>query len=339
MVYRFCRKSTTTSVSSSAATSTKTSTTTVPEEQVTRISLKDNSISISGSGAEKNGNVLTINSAGDFIITGTLTNGQILVDALKTESIRIALNGVHIDCSYSAPFYIKSADKVLLTLVSGVTNSFTDSASSGASLPNACIYSNEDITINGEGSLTVELINAYVDGIYSNNDLRLTNGTVTVIAGYDGFEGVDSVHIYAGTLTVTAGNDGIKASNEDDAGEGHIVIEGGTIEVVAEDDAVSAVSSVLIEGGKTLLVSGSVGDGIKALNSSGTIGTISVTGGLLYIDAGDDLLNAAQKNTVSGCTIYTKYGGKRTKSNDTDEKANIDYTCFIAWNGVFNGWN
>jgi hypothetical protein len=318
---------------------TQQNTTSAPGGQITHITLQDGNISISGSGAIAIGSVLTINNNGDYMITGGLTNGQIIVDALKTDSIRIALNDVHVSCSYSAPVHIKSADKVTLTLVSGTSNSFTDRASSGASLPNACVYSSEDITINGEGSLAVESGNAYVSGIFSKNDLRMTNGTVIVNAGYEGLKGTDSVQIYGGNLTVKAGNDGIKASNSSDAGQGFVIIEGGTVKVTSNDDAVSGVSSVQIKGGNMLLISGAAGDGIKALNTTGTLGYIAITGGLLYINAGDDLLNAAEKNIVSGCTIYTKYGGKRTKSNDANEDANIDYTCFKTWNGVFNGWN
>ena len=321
---------TTTKVSATEAT------TAPPSDGITRVTLSNSSITVSGEGAVSNSGNLKITQAGDYLISGSLSDGQIIVNAPKTDLVRIAFNGVSVACSSSSPLYVMSADKVVLTLVDGTTSILNDTAACSSSLPNACIYSQEDITVNGDGTLHVIASGTGMNGISTKNDLKITGGTIQITAGNNALRGVDSVLINGGTVTVKAGNDGVKATNESEEGEGFINIESGTLTVSAGGDALSAVSSVQIKGGRMLLVAAK--DGIKAGNSAGTVGYNSILGGILYINAGDDLLNAAEKNIVSGCTIYAKYGGKRTKSSDKNEDSNIDYTCFKAWDGAFSGW-
>ena len=324
-----------TTVTTTKAPATE-ATTAPPSDGITRVTLSNSSITVSGEGAVSSGGNLKITQAGDYLISGSLSDGQIIVNAPKTDLVRIAFNGVSVACSSSSPLYVMSADKVVLTLVDGTTSILNDTAACSSSLPNACIYSQEDITVNGDGTLHVTASGTGMNGISTKNDLKITGGTIQITAGNNALRGVDSVLINGGTVTVKAGNDGVKATNESEEGEGFINIESGTLTVSAGGDALSAVSSVQIKGGRMLLVAAK--DGIKTGNSAGTVGYNSILGGILYINAGDDLLNAAEKNIVSGCTIYAKYGGKRTKSSDKNEDSNIDYTCFKAWDGDFSGW-
>ncbi|MEI3219247.1 MAG: carbohydrate-binding domain-containing protein [Lachnoclostridium sp.] len=67
----------------------------------------------------------TITKAGTYILTGTLTDGQIIVDAENKGDVKLVLNDADINCSSSAPIYIKSGNTVI-TLADGTENSVSD---------------------------------------------------------------------------------------------------------------------------------------------------------------------------------------------------------------------
>ncbi len=62
--------------------------------------------------------------------------------------------------------------------------------------PNAAIFSNDDLTINGGGSLTVDA--NYNNGIQSKDDLHITGGNISVTAVNDGIKGRDSIAVRDG---------------------------------------------------------------------------------------------------------------------------------------------
>ena len=106
------------------------------------------------------GNVVRIQNAGNYVISGTCTNGQIIVTAAKEDKVRLVLNGMSLQSATDAPLIVESADKVTLTLAAGTENEFSDanqtaSSSQRSEGANACVYSREDLVINGEGALTV----------------------------------------------------------------------------------------------------------------------------------------------------------------------------------------
>lgn len=77
----------------------------------TAIVFSGSTMSIQGAGASAKGSVLTISAAGTYILSGTLTAGQVVVDAGKEDTVRLILNGVSITCANSAPLYAKKAAK------------------------------------------------------------------------------------------------------------------------------------------------------------------------------------------------------------------------------------
>jgi hypothetical protein len=85
----------------------------------TAIEFDGSTVSVSGSGAEAAGTTVTISDAGTYVLTGTLTDGQIIVDAGKDDTVRLVLNGVSLSCSTSAPIYCVKAGTLVLTLADG----------------------------------------------------------------------------------------------------------------------------------------------------------------------------------------------------------------------------
>lgn len=211
------------------------------------ITLKDNDITIEGEGARADGNTVTISKEGTYVISGKLTDGQIVVQAAKTDKVQIVLDGVDVTCTSGAPLCVESADKTVLTLAEGSTNVFTDKAA-GNEEQNACIFSRDDLAVNGTGTLTVN--GNYNNGIGSKNDLEIISGTVNVTAVKNGLKGNDSVAVLTGTINITAGKDGIKSDNDTEVQKGYVYIENADITVKAGDDGIQAVSALVFSKGR-----------------------------------------------------------------------------------------
>ncbi len=72
---------------------------------ITRINLNGNSISVEGTGATVSGNKVTITSGRSYYISGTLSDGQIIVDSSDSATVGLVLNGADMNCSSSSPIY------------------------------------------------------------------------------------------------------------------------------------------------------------------------------------------------------------------------------------------
>ena len=221
------------------------------------IQLNGDSATESDNSVKINGSTVTITKDANYIISGTLENGMIIVNAPDTAKIQIVLDNVNITSKESSPLYILEADKVFLTTASNSVNTL----SSGDSfIPidennmDAAIYSKEDLTMNGAGTLVVNAPAGH--GIVSKDDLVITSGTYTINAASHGLNANDSVRIVNAKINITAGKDGIHAENNEDTEEGFIYIASGTIEMEAEGDGMSARADLQIENGTIRIVAG-----------------------------------------------------------------------------------
>ncbi|MBN1261029.1 MAG: carbohydrate-binding domain-containing protein, partial [Anaerolineae bacterium] len=184
------------------------------------ITLSGDTVTVSGDGVGVEGSAVTITSAGAYHLSGTLDDGQIIVDTEDVGVVTLILNGVDVACTTGAPLYVANAEKAVVTLAAGSVNTLIDGASyvfadPETEEPNAALFSNDDLTINGEGALTVQA--NYNNGIASDDALKITGGVLTVVAVHDGIQGKDYVAIKAGSITVMAGNDGVQATSTEDA--------------------------------------------------------------------------------------------------------------------------
>lgn len=224
------------------------------DESATEIQLNGNSAVVSGSGAQVKGQTITISQSGTYVLSGTLEDGQVVVDA--ADKVHLVLNGATLTNSNTTPLCVNACSKLVLTLAEGTDNAVTDggSLSTVADAPNAALYSKEDLTINGAGSLTV---NGNVNnGIGCKDTLMIAGGKLTVKAAANGIKGKDAVVITDGTLDIDAGADGIKADNTEDATLGYVVVTGGDITVTAKEDGVQAETCAAIGGGTLKLNAG-----------------------------------------------------------------------------------
>ena len=269
---------------------------------ISSITLNGDSITVEGDGASADGTTVTISAAGMYNINGTLTDGQIIVDTKDEESVSLILNGASISSSTNAPIYIRNAKKTLLTLAAGTENFVSDGetyilADPESGEPNAAIFSNDDLTINGTGSL---FVNAnYQNGIVSNDDLKITAGIITVDAVNDGIKGKDSLAVLDGRITINAGGDGLQAYNAEDAEKGYIAIDGGVFTITAGMDGIQAETQLVINGGDFTITTT---QNDTTLSSKGMkAGTaLTISNGYFKIDAVDDALHANDNLTING---------------------------------------
>jgi hypothetical protein len=289
------------------------------------VKLDGDKIVFTGKGAAVNGKVLTITKAGTYNLSGKLNDGQIVVDTKDAEKVVLILDGADITNATGAPIFVANAEKVVITLAAGTRNSVTDGAKyvfpdAQTDEPNAAIFSKDDLTINGAGSLTVKA--NYNNGIASKDDLKITGGTITVQAVNDGIKGRDSLTIKDGTLTVNAGADGLQANNDEDAKQGYIVIEGGTLNITAGKDAVQAETNLTISGGQLTLRAGGGSAVRKTAESAKGLKAgvdVVITGGRIAVDASDDAINANNQVTIGG-------GELTLATSDDGVHANVAFT-------------
>lgn len=214
------------------------------------VTLSDSLIS-NVSGISVDGSVVTVKQPGDYIFTGSLSNGCIKVDSAVSGKVTLYLNGVNIHNEQGPAIQIVQCDpRCTINMMENSENSL----SSGAELvfekddePNGVIFSRSDLTITGEGALTVTA--DAMDGIVSKDDIRIKSGTISVKAPRHGIRGKDCVEISGGVISIVCDKDGIRSTNTKTKDLGYVSITGGEITIVCGDDPISAITGVTIEGG------------------------------------------------------------------------------------------
>ena len=124
----------------------------------TQITLSGSSAEVSGGGAYVLDGDVVISAAGKYVLSGSLQDGSVIIDADQSAKIWILLNSADISCSDGPCLDVEQADKVFLTLAEGSENRMTATAFSAAAAESGkdgALFSRDDLTINGSGSLTV----------------------------------------------------------------------------------------------------------------------------------------------------------------------------------------
>ena len=312
--------------------------------------------STSAQGVTVDGDTITITEGGVYLLSGTLTAGQVIVDAGE-DDVTIILDGVNITAPSVGALLVTNADDVQIYLATGSTNTLSDAA--GATVeestdtetdaPNATLYSTADLWIGGSGALVVNGIAE--DGITSKDSLVLDGGNITVTATDDGIRGKDHLVILSGDVTVNAGGDGLRSDNEDGgtdaaAAVGVIWIEGGTIDVTAGDDGIQGYRQVTITDGDITV--GAQDDGVHTEGfmriSDGSVtvtesyegleaAVMALSGGAIDVTSSDDGINVAGGPGVTsgggemgGMGSMPGGGGGRSGDTTTSDAASTETT-------------
>ena len=215
-----------------------------------------------------------ITEEGAYLLSGEM-QGTVTVSADDKAKVQLVLSGVTITAENNAAIYVEQADKVFLTLAEGSENLIESgsefSAEAVADNVKGALFSRDDLTINGSGSLTVNSPAGH--GIVGKDDLKIKGGTISVTAARKTLSANDTLTVDDGVLTLNAGTEGMEASN--------VVINGGTISIQAGDDGINATwlsdatrPAIEINGGSLSIVMGA-GD-TDGIDSNGDL---VITGG------------------------------------------------------------
>ena len=303
--------------------------------EAVKITLNKTTATVSGSGAKADGSTITITEEGVYIVSGTLEDGQIIVDASDSDKVQIVLDGVHINCETNAAIYVREADKVFITLAENSSNTLgggNEYTQIDDNTVDGVIFSKSDLVCNGTGSLTIEA--DYKHGIVSKDDLVITGGTYKITAADNGITAKDQLKILDGSFDIDAANSAVKAKNADNAELGNIYIAGGIFTIEAEQDGFHATGSIVVDDGTITVNSGD--DGFHAeldtIIRGGTIlveksneglegKRVVVNGGDITVNASDDGINAANSGD-DGANAANSGDGGVNAANSGDDGAN-----------------
>lgn len=289
-----------------------------PVADIIKIHLSDSGITVENDTkgvVSISGKIATITASGNYIVDGTINEGQILVNipdiTADAEAVDMTLSNVTMTNSTMPCIYSQSTDKLKLN-VEG-TNTLTDTASAAYANMDGCIYALTDLTITKNSTGTLNVTSSLNKGIYSDKDLKINGGTVNVntdvddLSDADALVGDNTLSIDGATITVDSSADGLKSKGE------NVEIVSGNIEVKAGNDAVQASTSIDISGG-TIVAGGDRGFRLD------TAGLLNITGGDIIATATDyALYNAATSGAaidMSGSTqtvLFLDYAAEQTK--------------------------
>lgn len=308
------------------------------------ITLEGDSASCPSDSVQISDGTVTITEEGIYVLSGTLSDGMIVVDAGEEDKVQLVLDGASVTNSSNAAIYVRQADKVFVTLAEGSSNSLESDSYTSIDDNNidACIFSKCDLTVNGAGSLTVSAVQGH--GIVSKDDLRITGGELTVTAAAHGICGKDSVRIADGTITVNAGKDAIHSENDDDAQKGNVYLAGGVYTLTAGGDGISAGSTLQISDGDFSITTGqgSAGTGTSLTEDGDTASTkglkagteLIVDGGEFVIDSEDDAIHSNGSVTVNGGTLQLASGDDGIHADETAQITGGSLTIALCYEGI-----
>lgn len=324
------------------------------EENSTVIKLSDDSTTCDSDAVQISGNTVTIIGEGTYILSGTLTDGMVIVDAEDTDKVQLVLDGVDITSAESAAIYVREADKVFITTASDSQNTLTNGGTYTAIDDNnidAAIFSKSDLTLNGAGSLTITAKAGH--GVVSKDDLVLTSRTYQIDAASHGLSGKDSVRIASGSYTIVSGKDGIHAENADDTSLGFVYLADGTFDITSGGDGISAGNWLQADGGVYTVKAGGGSENVQksdgewqfgpgqqtestdtteedtvSMKAIKAAGELILKGGKYSLDSADDTIHSNANITISDgeFTLASGDDGIHADSATTISGGTIDIT-------------
>ncbi len=322
-----------------------------------------NTISVDGNGVTIDNNKVIISSAGTYGISGTLKDGQIIVDAGDEDNVKLVLNGANISCSNSAPIYVKNSKNAYLVLADGSENVVTDGESyvfedETNNEPNATIFSNDDLFISGTGKLTVN--SNYNNAIASDDDLEIGDANIDIISVVDGLRGKDSITISSGNININATGDGMKSNNTEDSSKGYVLIKDGTINITSGEDGIQAETNATITGGDLTINTGGGSENGSQSSSWGNFGNgmfggnnntnaeedtvsakaikgtvlVQIDGGNINIDSADDSIHSNGNVEINGGNINIVSGDDGIHGDSTIDINDGEITITKSYEGI-----
>lgn len=285
---------------------------------------------------------VTVSKAGTYELKGSL-NGSIVVAVNDDDTVRLVLRQAVIHAENGPAIRCESGKKLIISLYEGSENQISDSAdtASDTTEADASIFVQNDLTINGSGSLS---INANIqNAIKAKDTLKLMEGTLQVKSTDNGIIGKDAILIHEGSYQIEAQGDAIKSTYDKDDEKGDVLIENGTFELKAQQDGIQATRNLTIYNGDFQIeTGGGSSNGVKAANafqpggfgrwnqpqdssSDDTVsakgikaeGTLTISDGAFQLNTSDDSLHANGDVTLTNGSFSLSAGDDGVHSDQT----------------------
>lgn len=265
--------------------------------EATYITLADGASKVDGKGAAVQGDVIGITKEGVYVIGGSLSDGQIVIECEDDAKVQLVLDDVSITNDTGAAIYVKEADKVFVTTVAGTNNTLSVTGTMEADGDNnvdGVIFSKSDLTINGEGALVIT--NETDHAIVGKDDVVVTGSDITIRAKGDGIQANDLAAVAGGTIVMETCEEGMESTV--------IAIHGGDITICATDDGLNATdmnnkSSDEEENGGFF-----GGRGGENMFSSDGVSLICIFDGVVKVTANGDGIDSNGEFYVGGGELY-----------------------------------
>ncbi|MBQ7363913.1 MAG: carbohydrate-binding domain-containing protein [Clostridia bacterium] len=230
----------------------------------------------------------------------------------------------------SASSYVEiESGEITVTSGGGSKNSAKTHSDSYGRYPGASFgssHSDTDSTstkgIKAEHSILIEggnfNINSADDAIHANNSVIISGGTFKISTGDDAVHADEKLEISGGTLDIQESYEGLEAM--------HVTVSGGSVSIVAEDDGINASG-----GNDGSGMGGRAPGGDMFGGGSSSSGSITISGGTVYINASGDGIDANGSLTITGG--HTTVCGPTTGDTavlDYDKEATISGGTFIG---------
>ena len=245
---------------------------------------------------------ILIDAGGTYTIDEDI-NGSIVIDVSNDDTVELILDGCSVTSADSAAIYVKNAGEVIITTTEGSVNTLSNTTgfeADGDMNIDAVIFSNDDLTIGGSGTLIIESAD---HGIVSKDDLLIEGSTITISASGDGCQANEELIINGGTIDITSCVEGLEGNT--------VTVNDGEITIVSSDDAINASG----ESGDTMAADSTcsinLNGGIIAITTSGdgidSNGDLTITDGYITIsgpeNSGNGSIDYAGTGTITGGTV------------------------------------
>lgn len=288
------------------------------ESSASKIILSDEGITAQGEGIITDDTTVTITQAGTYILSGSLSNGQIRIEASNEDRVILVLNTVEISNADSAVIYGLQADKTTIILAEGSENIISDGSTyvygendnEEDEEPNAAIFSKDDLFLTGKGSLK---INAnYNNAVQSKDDLVIADGNYEITCVHNAFHGKDSLTILDGSFNIDAGHNAFHT-------KGNLVTDGGTFTIKAAKKGFHADEQLVINGGNIDITASYEGmEGFKIIFNGGNTNIVASDDGINATKTTDDATENTDANTNKNADENTNENTINT--DDADKK-------------------
>lgn len=286
--------------------------------KVIKVQLNNTTIECASPNVTISGQTAIITKKGTYELSGTLENGQIVVNS--SGIVRLLLNNVDITSQSTSAIYIVDAKKAIVFLPAGTDNTISDGSNYvvTADSLNATIYSRDYLAIAGSGKLTVNA--NYSSGISSRDELIIESGDINVTSVGVAIKGKDYLIVNGGEFNIVSGGDGLQSDKDSTAGEGFVEINDGVFNIVSDKDGISAQTDLRIKNGTfTITTGGGSGFNSDTISAKGlkSQDKMFIDNGNFTLDCADNSIDADNHLLINGGTFVLSSVNKPLDSDST----------------------